>query len=221
MTSSKKIRAGCGCWITQGPNKIWKCAKHPSVVFVGDHKPLAHRFKASNGVWSQCADKTCVECWPSVYTLQNTLDESPADLLDMIEQRSLGVSYLTYAAEMAGNIENMDTRRDAALLQLLEHYHPVVREGAVLGLYKNLTPKIQKKLQTHLKTETSPGVRTTIEDALDEKDTELALSHWRILTALLGFIGLGIALFYGTLLWVLMAYCAGALLTHVARDLDD
>lgn len=54
------------------------------------------------------------------------------------------------------------------LLALLQHPSPLVREGAVIGLYYNIDDAVQIALKEVESTDASPGVRLAAKEVLDE-----------------------------------------------------
>lgn len=71
------------------------------------------------------------------------------------------------AAEAAGLIQS-DELAVPILLQLLGDHDPVVREGAIYGLERHLTPRVRERLQALLRDPTtSVGLREAARDALD------------------------------------------------------
>lgn len=90
----------------------------------------------------------------------------PARLADLLQVGVLPPEDLTFAAEMAGNIQDSELIRPA-LLRLLEHSSAVVREGAILGLDRHLDDRTRERLRELAMTDPSPGVRVTARDALD------------------------------------------------------
>jgi hypothetical protein len=68
--------------------------------------------------------------------------EDPERLLRMVGSGELEWFDLTFAAEYLGNSSLSSERLAASLLPLLAHGRPVVREGALLGLYLCRTPEV-------------------------------------------------------------------------------
>jgi hypothetical protein len=91
----------------------------------------------------------------------------PDRLLSMIKEGHLRPSKLTFAAEAAGLILDSHLVRDA-LMPLLRHTSPVVREGAIYGLSDHLNGEAIAALKTIALTDSSRGVRRAARAALDE-----------------------------------------------------
>ncbi len=87
--------------------------------------------------------------------LQN---EYPEILLDWVNSGELAPYDLTFAAETLGEIPEALP----VLLDLLKHDSSVVREGALLGLYR-LKWLIDDKFDEHAVNDSSPGVRHVAE----------------------------------------------------------
>jgi HEAT repeat protein len=83
------------------------------------------------------------------------------------EMNLMKVSQLTFAAEELGE-EAPEEIAVPALLPLLEHKSPVVREGAIYGLAHHLSnEKVKTKLDELAQKDTSPGVREAASDVLN------------------------------------------------------
>jgi hypothetical protein len=91
----------------------------------------------------------------------------PDKLLAMIKEGQLRPSKLTFAAEAAGLIENSGPVREA-LVPLLQHESPVVREGAIYGLSNHLNNNVLTILMFIAQEDSSPAVRQAAADLLDE-----------------------------------------------------
>jgi hypothetical protein len=87
--------------------------------------------------------------------------EDPARLVALLGGDVLGPALLTFAAEIAGRGLAFDVA-GAALLALLQHERPVVREGAVYGLRAHdERPEVAAALAKVAKDDPSPGVRAS------------------------------------------------------------
>jgi len=89
---------------------------------------------------------------------------APSELSELVSEGRLPASRLTYAAEALGRAQ------DAALvmrslLPLLRHPAPIVREGAIIGLGRHLTPVVRARLAEVAQQDPSAAVRRA---ALDE-----------------------------------------------------
>lgn len=80
--------------------------------------------------------------------------EDPDKLLRWVNSELLEPSDLTFAAEELGNIDSSLP----ALIQLLSHTSPIVREGAIVGL-DILKYRINDLFHHHATKDPSPGVR--------------------------------------------------------------
>jgi hypothetical protein len=69
----------------------------------------------------------------------------PTQLIALLGCNRLVAANLTFAAEIAGRIENSALVR-SALLPLLEHGDPVVREGALYGLAKHMDEETRRRV---------------------------------------------------------------------------
>lgn len=85
-------------------------------------------------------------------------DVDPARLVALLAS-DMSPTMLTFAAEFAGRVESSETVVPA-LLRLLEHAEPVVREGAVYGLGRHAAyPGVLAALKVRAERDPSPGVR--------------------------------------------------------------
>ena len=88
----------------------------------------------------------------------------PLELLRLVANGGLEVADLTFAAEIAGRIQ--DARVVSVLLPLLHHASPVVREGALYGLASHADERVLADIRTLAAKDPSPGVRAAAEDVL-------------------------------------------------------
>jgi len=88
----------------------------------------------------------------------------PLELLRLVASGVLDVADLTFAAEIAGRIQ--DPRVVRVLLPLLKHVSPVVREGALYGLAAHADDQVLDLIRTMADKDPSPGVRAAAEDVL-------------------------------------------------------
>jgi hypothetical protein len=93
-------------------------------------------------------------------------EQSPMRLLWLIRYGNLRPAQLTFAAEIAGSIAD-SAIVVPALLELLNHSSPVVREGAVYGLEKHLTTEVRERLRLVSEKDPSPAVRSAARDAIE------------------------------------------------------
>ena len=91
---------------------------------------------------------------------------APAELATLVRQGVVRDTRLTYAAEILGRDVNDSTLVVPALLPLLKHPSPAVREGAVLGLSYHLTDGVRLALSRVVQEDPSPGVRTVAQEAV-------------------------------------------------------
>lgn len=99
-------------------------------------------------------------------------EQDPARLVGLVRADSLlRPALLTFAAEALGRIAN-SALVVGALLPLLGHADPVVREGAVYGLAPHLEASLQARdaLRTLAAREPSPGVKAAVNDVLSTLD---------------------------------------------------
>ena len=95
------------------------------------------------------------------------------DLLTLIEWVASGELHyanLSYACEVLGAESDGSAdsfRAVAALLTMLEHVAPIVREGAVYGLGYHLTPDVRRALERRGKIDESPSIREAIAETLE------------------------------------------------------
>jgi HEAT repeat protein len=91
----------------------------------------------------------------------------PSDLLKLISGNVLSPPAMTFAAEIAGRISLGQTVR-TALLPLLDHSSPLVREGAIYGLRQHADATVVAKLRTIAMNDPSPAIRKAASDTLDD-----------------------------------------------------
>lgn len=92
---------------------------------------------------------------------------APKRLVMLISGDTLDVADLTFAAEIAGEIEE-ESSVVPALLKLLDHDSSLVREGAVYGLVNHLTADVRDRLCLMSLNDPSPGVRDAASDAIED-----------------------------------------------------
>jgi hypothetical protein len=91
----------------------------------------------------------------------------PDNLLRLIESGTLADRDLTFAAEIAGRIDDDGAVR-RALLPLLSHPAAFVREGAIYGLAAHVDALVRAHLTRLAADDSSAAVRNAAADALDE-----------------------------------------------------
>lgn len=91
---------------------------------------------------------------------------APASLVALLQSQALAPSALTFAAEVAGDLA--DDRVLAALVKLLDHASPVVREGAIYGLAKQPIDAYRKRLGVMALHDPSPGVRDAAREVIED-----------------------------------------------------
>jgi hypothetical protein len=92
---------------------------------------------------------------------ERLVTEDPARLVALLGSHVLGPALLTFAAEIAGKGLAFDVV-GAALLALLQHERPIVREGAVYGLREHEEhPEVAAALAKVAADDPSPGVRAS------------------------------------------------------------
>ena len=91
--------------------------------------------------------------------------EHPDQLVRLLLSMKMPISDLTFAAEIAGRIDDSSTVRPI-LLGLLCHPDPVVREGAIYGLARHVDSAVIAELRRLTATDLSPAVRTAASDLL-------------------------------------------------------
>ena len=85
----------------------------------------------------------------------------------------LGEAHLSIAAEILGRADDEDQTVRAFLLELLRHPSPVVREGAVIGLYYHVArydDPLLRRIDELRKNDPSPGVRATADEVIEEAE---------------------------------------------------
>jgi len=161
-----------------------------AVEFASAFTPMESESSSTIGAtiydWAQAFQRAVV-CMPSVprslvriseAKLTQLASERPHSLLALIEKNALGAADLTFAAEIAGTIDDW-TRVVPLLTRLLLHASPVVREGAVYGLVRHAdrVPAVRATIRSAiaglLGVEGSPGVRAAADDALVLLDDQL------------------------------------------------
>ena len=88
----------------------------------------------------------------------------PSRLLAMLPD--LEPPDMTFAAEVAGRIGDSDAVR-RAVLPLLEHPMPYVREGAIYGLSSHMDETTRSLIARLAVDDPSPGVRLAAEGAIE------------------------------------------------------
>ena len=96
-------------------------------------------------------------------------------VLRLIESGSLEYYDLTFAAEIAGQLQDSEAVR-SALLPLLLHEEAVVREGAAYGLASHLTDEVAKQLAELAISDPSPGVRRALKNIMEGHERAFAKS---------------------------------------------
>ena len=91
--------------------------------------------------------------------------ECPSQLVRLLLSKKMPVPDLTFAAEIAGRIEDSSKVRPI-LLGLLAHADPVVREGAIYGLASHVDTAVVSELRRLVATDLSPAVRSAASDLL-------------------------------------------------------
>lgn len=102
-------------------------------------------------------------------TLEWMAKNDPSSLLELIRSGLLAPPILTYAAEIAGIIDDPMAVQEA-LLPLLDHQDAVVREGAIYGLASHLDALVRVKLRSIALADTSQAVREAAKSALGDED---------------------------------------------------
>lgn len=100
--------------------------------------------------------------------LRELVDHSPDMLVDLIERDYFDVPELGHAAEILGRATS--DRAGAALLRLLGHSSPIVREGAIYGLARReqLDHRVRAVLERIAGYDPSEVVRVAAQGALDD-----------------------------------------------------
>ena len=100
---------------------------------------------------------------PCETAFQQLAEHDPDKLLQWIASDELRPEDLTFAAEACKKIADQTAVRNL-LLPLLHHPSPVVREGALYGLFADRDPATRLRVIEVARSDRSPGVR----DAADE-----------------------------------------------------
>ena len=90
---------------------------------------------------------------------------APAELAGLVREGSLTASRLTYAAEALGAADETPLVANA-LLPLLKHPSPLVREGAIYGLARHQTDLVRRRLAEVVRDDPSPAVREAARESL-------------------------------------------------------
>lgn len=106
---------------------------------------------------------------PCEEMFERLVEEDPRELVRMIESGDLRPSDLTHAAEIAGRIPDSDLVRPA-LVRLLNHASPLVREGAIYGLVPHWSAEVATQLQLMSGDDPSPGVREAASEVLENAE---------------------------------------------------
>ena len=100
-------------------------------------------------------------------SFEELAQSDPDRLLRLISGNTLAFHDLTFAAEAAGRIATPDAVR--ALLELLKHHSPLVREGAVYGLAHHVDQGwVRMRLEFFAEKDPVAGVREAAAEALSE-----------------------------------------------------
>lgn len=95
-------------------------------------------------------------------------EQSPARLLELLDDTALVPADLTFAAEIAGQRLPHDIAIRNRLLELLQKSDSsLVREGVIYGLSANLTDDVCERLRSIAQDDPSPGVREAAKEALE------------------------------------------------------
>ncbi len=106
---------------------------------------------------------------PCVDSFLRVGKESVSELIAWMRSSDLDDPHLSLAAEVLGVELGYGDGVVHYLLELLDHKSPYVREGAVLGLAPKLAIQhVRDALGARRDREESPGVRSAIEDVLDD-----------------------------------------------------
>ena len=92
--------------------------------------------------------------------------EHPDQLLALLSMR-IAATDLTFAAEIAGGIDDSAKVRPA-LLVLFRHHDAVVREGAIYGISRHIDDTVKFELQRLVRSDPSAAVRSAASDLLIE-----------------------------------------------------
>jgi HEAT repeat protein len=88
-------------------------------------------------------------------------------LITLLSDPTLDSDTLAYAAEVAGNNIASNIIR-SPLEKLLNHKDSIVREGAIFGLSKHLTPQLKKRIQFMSLHDENNDVRSAALDILED-----------------------------------------------------
>lgn len=104
---------------------------------------------------------------PCVAAFEYLVQWHPYDFLAWLANNELPNSSLTYAAEYAKYVKDSEAVRKA-LVPLLNHPSPLVREGAIVGLEPHLDKELKYRLEEMSENDPSEGVRMAAEDVLKD-----------------------------------------------------
>lgn len=121
-------------------------------------------------VWAAAATRILEPLSEVNYTdtyFEELASTNPNQLISLIRSGHLRPSDLTFAAEILGrDVRSATAQR--TLLSLLEHPAPLVREGAIYGIFHYLdSSEIRRSLEALSLSDPSPGVRAAAQDMLD------------------------------------------------------
>jgi HEAT repeat protein len=91
----------------------------------------------------------------------------PGELIKLVSGNVLSPPAMTFAAEIVGRTPSSPAVR-AALLPLLDHESPLVREGAIYGLREHADAAVTRKLMALAGSDPSPAIRHAASDTLDQ-----------------------------------------------------
>jgi HEAT repeat protein len=94
-------------------------------------------------------------------------EQFPEDLLRLLANDVLPPSALTFAAEIAGRIQDSE-KVQSCLKPLLAHRSPLVREGAIYGLCNHFDDSVEALFRELAGKDPSLAIRQAASDALGE-----------------------------------------------------
>lgn len=105
---------------------------------------------------------------PCQEVFEQLAENNPSELIAWIKSGSLQPPDLTFAAEILGRVRSMEGI-SPILLELLSHQSPLVREGALYGLYHYRDdPKVEDAIRQIEAKDPSLTIRETAAEILDD-----------------------------------------------------
>ena len=107
---------------------------------------------------------------PCVEMFEYLAGTHPEELLRLICEETIPPTALTFAAEIAGSIKDSSCVAHV-LISLLDHEHPVVREGALYGLERHQTNDAKIAIKRIAEHDPNKEVRAVAREIIEDRET--------------------------------------------------